>query len=128
MRATVTSSPGATLMKNSHRQPSASVIQPPMVGPSVGANVETTPSTAIAIARLEPSKNENTVANTTGIIAPPTNPCTARNRIIEGRSQARPQSRLESVNRPAEIANSQRVDSACARNADSGIMTISAIR
>ena len=43
--------PGATLMKNSQRQPSASVIQPPTVGPSVGASTETMPRMAGTIAR-----------------------------------------------------------------------------
>ena len=50
-------------------------------------------------------------------MAPPVKPCSARKAIIESMSQARPHSRLETVKRPAESVNSQRVDSACDRKA-----------
>lgn len=68
------------------------------------------------------------MANTVGIIAPPTKPCTARNRIIDSMLHAMPQRMLAMVNNPADAANSHRVDSACARKAEKGIITSSAIR
>ena len=43
--------PGMMLTKNSQRQPSVSVIRPPIAGPSVGARVEITPRIAVASAR-----------------------------------------------------------------------------
>ena len=42
--------------------------------------------------------------------------------------QARPHAILESVKSPADVANNQRVDMACARKAENGIITSSAIR
>ena len=47
---------------------------------------------------------------------------------IESMSHAMPHSALASVNSPADSANSQRVESACARNAENGIITSSAMR
>ena len=41
--------PGMTLIKNSHGQDQLSVIQPPTIGPTVGANTATTPPTVVAI-------------------------------------------------------------------------------
>ncbi len=104
------------------------MIQPPTVGPSVGASTETMPRIAGIIARCLPENSAKPVANTVGIIAPPTKPCTARKKIIDSMLQARPHSALASVNSPADSANSQRVESACARNAANGIITSSAIR
>ncbi len=124
----MTATPGAMLTKNSQRQEAVSAIQPPMVGPRAGARVEMTPSTAVAMASRRPLKKAKPVAKTSGIIAPPTKPCTARNTAIETRSLVRPQARLARVNRPAERANSHRLEIASARKAESGIMTISAIR
>ena len=56
--------PGTMLTKKIQRQPSASVSQPPIVGPSVGASIETTPRIAGIIARCGPSKKAKPVANT----------------------------------------------------------------
>ncbi len=103
------------LTKNSQRQPSVSVIRPPIAGPSVGASVEITPRIAVATAAFGPSKKVKPVEKASGIIAPPTKPWMARNTIIEGRSHAAPQNRLVTVNRAAEPTNTHRVDSACAR-------------
>jgi hypothetical protein len=75
-----------------------------------------------------PVKSVKPTANTVGTIAPPVNPCSTRNRIIDSMFHANPHSTLESVKRPAESANSQRVESARARNAEKGIITSSAIR
>src|SRR5258708_34385511 len=86
--------PGNTLMKNSQRQLMVSVIQPPTVGPSVGASVDTTPRTAGIIARLLPVKSAKPVAKTVGTIAPPTKPCSARNAVLDWGPHAMPPNRL----------------------------------
>ena len=86
------------------------------------------PRIAGIIARCLPSNSEKPVVNTVGTIAPPTKPWITRKAIIELMSQAAPQSALEMVNSPADRANSQRVDSACTRKAENGIITSSAIR
>ncbi len=126
--STAMATPGTMLMKNSQRQLDTSVIQPPMVGPSVGAKVETMPSTAGTMARRLPSNRAKPVANTVGTMAPPTKPWMARKVVMDSMFQAAPHIRLEIVNSTAESVNSQRVDSAWERNAASGIITISAMR
>jgi hypothetical protein len=126
--SSVTAIPGATLMKKIQRQPIVSVMIPPTVGPSVGASTETMPRIAGINARCLPSKIVKPTANTLGTIAPPTKPWMTRKAIIDSMFQARPQATLDSVNSAAEVANSQRVDIACARKAEKGIITSSAIR
>ncbi len=86
------------------------------------------PRIAGIIARCGPENRVKPVANTVGTIAPPTKPCSTRKAIIDWMSHDAPQSALETVKRPAERANSQRVESACARKAEKGIITSSAIR
>jgi len=66
--------PGMILTKKSQCQLDTSVIQPPTVGPNVGAKVDTMPRMAGIIARLLPENIEKPVANTVGTIAPPTKP------------------------------------------------------
>jgi hypothetical protein len=94
----------------------------------VGASVDTMPRTAGIIARRLPVKSAKPVAKTVGTMAPPTNPCSARNTVIDWMSHAMPHNRLDRVKSTAESVNSQRVEIACERNAAKGIMTISAIR
>ena len=68
------------------------------------------------------------MAKTVGTMAPPTKPCRTRKAVIELMSQAMPHRALAAVNKPAERANSQRVDRAWARKPENGIITSSAIR
>lgn len=126
--SSVTATPETTLIKKIQRQSIVSVMMPPTVGPSVGASTETIPRIAGIRARCFPSKMVKPTANTLGTIAPPTKPWTARKAIIDSMFQARPQAMLASVNSPAEVAKSQRVDIAWARKAENGIITSSAIR
>ncbi len=102
--------------------------QPPTVGPSVGASTETMPRIAGISARCLPANIANPVAKTLGTMAPPTKPWTMRKATIDWMSQAMLQSALERVKRPADRANSQRVESAWARKAENGIITSSAMR
>ncbi len=104
------------------------MIQPPTVGPSVGASTDTMPRMAGISARSLPVNKVKPVANTVGTIAPPTKPCSARNTIIDSIFQASPHNALATVKSPADIANSQRVESAWARKPENGIITSSAIR
>ena len=69
-------------MKNSQRQFSQSVRWPPRLGPTVGARVTIMPVTTFAVTRRSGGKALKAVANTVGTMAPPTNPCRARQTII----------------------------------------------
>ena len=104
------------------------MIQPPTVGPSVGASDDSAPIVAAATTILGPEKNAKAVVNTIGIIEPPRKPCMARNTIMLWMFQAAPHSRLLRVNPAAERQNSQRVDTTRDIQPDSGITMISAIR
>ena len=68
------------------------------------------------------------MANTVGIIAPPTKPWTARAAIMAPKLVAKAQARLASVKPAAERAKRTRVESSRASRPESGIMTISATR
>ncbi len=120
--------PGTMLTKKSQCHESTSVIHPPSVGPMVGARLLRRPRVAGIMARLFPVKSAYPVANTVGIIAPPTKPCIARATIIDWMLHAQPQAILERVNAAAEAVKSQRVEKARESQPESGIMTISAMR
>ncbi len=107
--------PGGRLTKNSQRQEKLSVIQPPTVGPRVGASEAMAPMVAAAMTFFLPGKKAKAVVNTVGIIEPPRKPCNARKTIMLWISQAQPQSRLVKVNPAAEMQNSQRVEMTRAR-------------
>ncbi len=104
------------------------MIQPPTVGPRVGASDDRAPSVAAATTTLWPGKNAKAVVKTVGIIEPPRNPCSARNTIMLWMSQAQPHIRLVAVKPAAETQNSQRVDITRDRKPESGITIISAMR
>ena len=104
------------------------MIQPPTVGPSVGASDDKAPSVAAAAMIFLPGKNAKAVVKTVGIIEPPRKPCSARNTIMVLMSQAQPHIRLVAVKPTAETQNSQRVDMTRDRKPDSGMTMISAIR
>ena len=69
-------------MKNNQCHEKLSVIQPPMVGPRVGAREASPPMIAAANTRWRPAKKANAVVNTIGIMEPPRKPCAARNAIM----------------------------------------------
>jgi hypothetical protein len=105
-----------------------SVIQPPTVGPSVGASDASAPTVAAAATIRRPGKKANAAVKTVGIIEPPRNPCSARKTIMLRMSHAQPHRRLVAVNPAAETQNSQRVDITRDSQPDSGMTMISAIR
>ena len=89
--STTVSRPNGTLIRNSQCQEKFSVSQPPSVGPMVGASVAVSPMTTDICVRRWPENSRKDVANTVGIIAPPRNPCAARNVTMA----------------PSEVANAQ---------------------
>ena len=70
------------------------MIQPPTVGPSVGASEARQPMVAAATVILGPGKKAKAAVNTVGIIEPPRKPCSARKAIMLSMFQAQPHSRL----------------------------------
>ena len=104
------------------------MIQPPTVGPRVGASEARQPIVAAATVIFGPGKKAKAAVNTVGIIEPPRKPCSARKAIMLSMSQAQPQSRLVAVKPAAEAQNSQRVDITLESQPESGMTTISAIR
>ena len=104
------------------------MIQPPTVGPRVGASEDKAPMVAAAITRWWPGKKTKALVKTVGIIDPPRKPCSARKTIMLSMFQAQPHSRLVAVKPAAETQNSQRVDMTRDSQPESGITMISAIR
>src|SRR5580700_9050351 len=79
--AAAASKPGATLIRNSQCQDHVSVIQPPTMGPTVGASTATIPANVVASGCRRSGNNRNTAEKTAGISAPPAKPCSTRNEI-----------------------------------------------
>src|SRR6478609_4988503 len=82
----------------------------------------------VTIAMRERGKITYAEANTVGIMPPPMNPCSARQKIISFIEDANPHMRLAAVKPAAEPANIARVPSARDRNPESGIAITSAIK
>src|SRR3981189_3639742 len=120
--------PGMMLMKNSQCHDSASVMNPPTVGPTVGASVATRPMIGPTIWNFERGNTVQADANPVGIMPAPRNPWIGRQRIICSIDEANPHRKLAMVKPAAEIANSNRVPSARDRNPDNGIAITSAIK
>src|SRR5271167_1017547 len=94
--------PTGTLMKKIHRQVMLSEIQPPRIGPQIGATSVVIDQTANARPRFAGGKIEISRAWEPGIIGPDTAPCRMRNSRSEGRSQAMPQRKEAVVKRVTE--------------------------
>ena len=60
------------------------MIQPPTIGPTVGAETARTPAIVVASAWRRCGNSRNTAANTAGISVPPEKPCTTRQAIRAG--------------------------------------------
>ena len=70
------------LMKNSQRQPIASAMWPPSVGPMVGASVTIMLTMTLAESRFSIGKTVMAMAKVAGIMAPAARPWSARLKII----------------------------------------------
>ena len=66
--------PGRTLIRNSQCQEKVAVIQPPAIGPAVGAETAMTPAIVVASAWRRSGNSRKTAANTAGISVPPEKP------------------------------------------------------
>ena len=83
--------PTGTLMKKIQRQEKLSVIQPPNVGPMMGATTMPMPYTAIAMPCLVRGKLSTRMAWEMGCRPPPPAPWRIRKKISRGRFGAKPQ-------------------------------------
>src|SRR5579872_3544238 len=96
--------PTGTLMKKIQRQVVLSEIQPPRIGPQIGATSVVIDQIASARPRRKGGKIESSSACEPGIMGPDTAPCRMRKNSSEGRSQAIPQRNEAAVNRATETA------------------------
>src|SRR5277367_6452809 len=94
--------PTGTLMKKIQRQVVLSEIQPPRIGPQIGATRVVIDQIVSASPRRQGGKIESSNACEPGIIGSETPPWTMRNSSSEGRSQAIPHRNEAAVNRATE--------------------------
>ncbi len=94
--------PTGTLMKKIQRQLMLSEIQPPRMGPQIGATRVVIDQMASAKLRLDDGKIEMSSAWEPGIIGPDTAPWRMRKSSSEGRSQAMPHRKEAMVKRATE--------------------------
>ena len=116
------------LIRNSQCHDQVSVIQPPTIGPIVGASTAMTPAIVVATGCWRIGNSTKTPVNTAGISVPPAKPCTTRKAINVAKSPLNAQPSEASVNSVIAATNSQRNVSARVSNPVSGIAMISAIR
>src|ERR1700683_3146185 len=96
--------PTGTLMKKIQRQVVLSLIQPPRIGPQIGATSVVIDQIASAKPRRNGGKIDSSSACEPGSIGPATAPCRMRNASNEGRSQAIPHRNEAAVNSATETA------------------------
>src|SRR5476649_567499 len=96
--------PTGTLMKKIQRQVVLSLIQPPRIGPQIGATSVVIDQIASARPRRNGGKIDSSSACEPGIIGPETAPCRMRNSSSEGRSQAMPHRKEATVKSATEAA------------------------
>src|SRR5262252_9354645 len=77
--------PGKTFMRNNQGQEYVSVIQPPTMGPTVGARTAKTPATMVASGCVRVGNSRKTAEKTTGIRIPPEKPCRTRYAIKDAK-------------------------------------------
>ncbi len=94
----------------------------------VGASVAMRPMTGVMITRLSAGNTVKVTANTVGIIAPPTKPCSARQTIISLIEPDMAHMKLMAVKPMADTVNRMRVDRMRDSMPESGIITTSAMR
>src|ERR1019366_8867250 len=96
--------PTGTLMKKIQRQDMLSEIQPPRIGPQIGATRVVIDQVASARARRDGAKIEISSACEPGIIVPENPPCTTRQPGRHVRFQATPHRKEPKVNSATEAA------------------------
>jgi hypothetical protein len=120
--------PTGTLIKKSQCHENRSVTNPPTTGPKVGASIAKMPAINVARGRAVSSNIRKIAEKTSGISAPPQNPCTTRAGIKVDNPVAPAHARLAAVKPATQAANAPRVDSIRVSQPVSGIATISAIK
>src|ERR1700733_8469642 len=120
--------PGAALIKNSQCQEKVSVIQPPTIGPTVGASTANTPANVVARPWRAIGKRRKTAEKTLGIRVPPEKPCKTRHAISIGKWSLAAHPTEASVNTETDSTNSQHMLKRRVRKPVNGIATTSAIR
>ena len=83
------------------------MIQPPSVGPRIGATTTPMPKVAMATPRFSGGKLSSSTACEMGTSAPPPMPWKMRATMRKPRSGAMPQSTEASVNRPMQTVSSR---------------------
>ncbi len=83
------------------------MIQPPMVGPRMGAATIPIPQKAIALPRSRPGNSSSSTACDSGCKPPPVVPCSTRKKISMGRFGASPHRMLDTVNPVTTVINSR---------------------
>src|ERR1700722_13978791 len=96
--------PTGTLMKKIQRQVMLSEIQPPRIGPQIGATSVVIDQIASANPRRAGGNTEISSACEPGIIGPETAPCRTRNSTSEGRAHAVPQRNEATVKAATDTA------------------------
>ncbi len=104
------------------------VIQPPAIGPVVGASTASTPASVVASPCRRTGKSRKTAANTAGISVPPENPCSTRQAMRVAKLSLPAQPIEAKVKVPTAATNSQRMPRSRVRRPVSGIAITSAIR
>ena len=104
------------------------MIQPPTVGPTVGARTARTPASVVAIPCKRGGNSQNTAVKTPGINVPPAKPCTTRQAMRSAKLPLMAQPTEASVKIEMEMTNSQRIVSKRVRYPVRGIATTSAMR
>ena len=83
------------------------MIQPPSVGPRIGAAMIPRDQKAIAFPRSSSGNSSSMTAWERGCSPPPVVPCNTRKKIKNGRLGAMPQSALETVNPVTTVIRSR---------------------
>ena len=104
------------------------MIQPPTIGPTVGARTAKTPAIIVASGWSRNGNSRKIAEKTAGIKVPPENPCNTRNAIRDEKLSLAAQAIDASVNRETANTNSHRIVSTRAKSPVSGIEMISAIK
>ena len=102
------------------------MIQPPTIGPTVGASTASTPANVVARPWRLTGNRRNTAAKTAGISVPPEKPCRTRHAISVEKWSLSAHPTEARVNTDTDKTNSQRMLSKRVRKPVSGIATTSA--
>ncbi len=114
--------------KNSQFQPTEAMIEPPMIGPRIGASWPTNPMSAIEPPiRSLPAARLSSVMETGSTIPPPM-PCSTRNPMSDGSDQARPHSSEPTRKAPTANIHTRRAPNRSEAHPETGMTATYASR